>query len=168
MNFKKYVGQLLKASLIPFIYYFDIFADSIFLYDLGVNCHWRYLSISLFILSVSYISTVFYLKFRLLLSWKRSLLYPHYHSKDIFRRLWIALRGKLIWKSKKYIYISNIVIWHLPVWIPGSGWKPTSRPLPGAYNTSLEPSRQKKLIHEKKSCFTRAACPQRAKTRSAH
>ena len=96
MNFKKYVGQLLKASLIPFIYYFDIFADSIFLYDLGVNCHWRYLLISAFILSVSYISTVFYLKFRLLLSWKRSLLYPHYHSKDIFRRLWIALRGNML------------------------------------------------------------------------
>ena len=45
-----------------------------------------------------------------------------------------------------------------PVWIrpsvrpsvPGSGTKPTSRTRPGACDTSLEPSRQKKSIHEKK------------------
>ena len=38
----------------------------------------------------------------------------------------------------------------LPVWIPGSSAKPTSRTRPGACDTSLEPSRKKKLIHEKK------------------
>ena len=41
-----------------------------------------------------------------------------------------------------------------PVWIPaclpGSGTKPTSQTRPGVCNTSLEPSRQKNLIHEKK------------------
>ena len=56
----------------------------------------------------------------------------------------------------------------LPVWIPGSlsgsSAKPTSRTRPGACDTSLEPSWQNKLIHEKKSRFARAARPQRAKT----
>ena len=48
------------------------------------------------------------------------------------------------------------------------GIKHTSRTLPWAYDTSLEPSHQKKLIREKKSRFARAARPQRAKTCSAH
>ena len=48
------------------------------------------------------------------------------------------------------------------------GIKHTSRTLPGACDTSLEPSHQKKLIREKKSRFARAARPQRAKTCSAH
>ena len=56
----------------------------------------------------------------------------------------------------------------LPVWIPGSSAKPTSRTRPGACDTSLEPSRKKKLIHEKKSRFARPARPQRAKTCYAH
>ena len=42
----------------------------------------------------------------------------------------------------------------LPVWIPGSvrpsAAKRTCRPRPWACDTSLEPSRQNKLIHEKK------------------
>ena len=49
----------------------------------------------------------------------------------------------------------------LPVWIPGSldpcGTKRTSGPRPWACDTSLEPSWQKKLIHEKKFQFGRPA-----------
>ena len=52
--------------------------------------------------------------------------------------------------------------------LPGCGIKHTSRTLPGACDTSLEPSHQKKLIREKKSRFARAARPQRAKTCYAH
>ena len=38
----------------------------------------------------------------------------------------------------------------LPVCLGACGIKHTSRTLPGACDTSLEPSRQKKSIHEKK------------------
>ena len=89
-----YVVPLLKTLLMPSLYYFDLVADWIFAYDLGINCHWKYLSISLFILVVSYTSTVLFLKIRLGLSWKRSVFYPHYHSRMFFQRLWIAIRGK--------------------------------------------------------------------------
>ena len=37
----------------------------------------------------------------------------------------------------------------LPVWIPGSAAKRTCQNLPGACDTSLKPSRQKKSFHEK-------------------
>ena len=56
----------------------------------------------------------------------------------------------------------------LPVWIPGSGTKPTSRTRPGVCDTSLEPSRQKKSIHEKKIPLHAPARPWRAKTCYAH
>ena len=92
-----YVVPLLKTILaMPSLYYFDLAADYLFAYDLGVNCHWKYLSISLFILSVSYISTALFLRFRLRLPWKRSVFYPHYHSRIFFRRLWLAIRGKVL------------------------------------------------------------------------
>ena len=47
------------------------------------------------------------------------------------------------------IYIYIFVMSVQPVWIPGSSAKPTSRTRPGACDTSLEPSRQKKSIDEK-------------------
>ena len=75
-------------------------------------------------------------------------------------------------KSYLYIYFRNVYSPCLSVCLSGClggcGIKHTSRTLPGACDTSLEPSRQKKLIHEKKSRFARATRPQRAKTRSAH
>ena len=49
-----------------------------------------------------------------------------------------------------------------------SAAKRTCQNLPGACDTSLEPSRQKKLNHEKKSRFACSARPQRAKTCYAH
>ena len=51
-----------------------------------------------------------------------------------------------------YIYIRNV----RSACLDPSGTKPTSRTRPGACDTSLEPSRQKKLIHEKKK--SRFAC----------
>ena len=88
-----YVIPLLQTIVMPSLYYFDIIADVIFAYDLAANCHWKYLSTSLSILVLSYACTVLFLKFRLALSWKRSVFYPHYHSKLFFQRLWIAIRG---------------------------------------------------------------------------
>ena len=99
MNVKKivnYIIPLLKTILMPSLYYFDLTADWIFAYDLAANCHWKYLFISLIILAVSYTSTVMFLKIRLGLSWKRSVLYPHYHSRMFFKKLWIAVRGNAI------------------------------------------------------------------------
>ena len=66
------------------------------------------------------------------------------------------------------IYIYIFVMSLLRACLGVCGIKHTSRTLPWAYDTSLEPSHQKKLIREKKSRFARAALPQRAKTRSAH
>ena len=51
-----------------------------------------------------------------------------------------------------YIYIYIFVMSILPV----CGIKHTSRILPGACDTSLEPSRQKKLIQENKNPASRA------------
>ena len=56
----------------------------------------------------------------------------------------------------------------LPVWIPPcldpSAAKHTSRTRPGACDTSLEPSWQKKLIHEKKIPLRVRLRPRCAKT----
>ena len=70
-------------------------------------------------------------------------------------------------KILNFIYI-YILVMSLRVWIPAWWAKHTSRTPPWACDTSLEASRQKKSIREKKSRFARAARPQRAKTRSAH
>ena len=71
-----------------------------------------------------------------------------------------------------FIYIYIRVMSVLPVWIPAclpaSGTKPTSRPRPWACDTSLEPSRQTKLIHEKIPRFARTVRPPGAKTCSVH
>ena len=64
----------------------------------------------------------------------------------------------------------------LPVWmsaclsasLPACGIKHTSGTRPGACDTSLEPSRQKKSIHEKKIPLRAPARPWRAKTCYAH
>ena len=51
----------------------------------------------------------------------------------------------------------------LPVWIPGSldpsAAKRTCQNLPGACDTSLESSQQKKLMHEKKNPASRVRAP---------
>ena len=56
----------------------------------------------------------------------------------------------------------------LPVCLPVSGIKHTSGTRPGACDTSLEPSWQKKSIHEKKIPLRARARPPRAKTCYAH
>ena len=65
-----------------------------FLYDLLINCHYKYFAISFNILVWSYVSTVLFLKYKHSLSWKKSLLYPHYHGKNLMKKLFISFQGK--------------------------------------------------------------------------
>ena len=97
---------------------------------------------------------------------------------SIFKDARIKIRKIMIFCSKPrcivylYIYFRNVRSPSLDPSVrpsvPGSAAKRTCQNLPGACDTSLEPSRQKKLIREKKSRFARAARPQRAKTCYAH
>ena len=72
----------------------------------------------------------------------------------------------------RYIYFRNVyspcLSGCLGVCLSACGIKHTSRTLPEACDTSLEPSRQNKLIREKKSRFARTARPHGAKTCTAH
>ena len=63
--------------------------------------------------------------------------------------------------------MSVLPVW-IPAWIPACldpcGTKRTSRPRPGACDTSLEPSWQKKSIHEKKIPLRARVRPQCTET----
>ena len=93
-KFNKFIIPIIKTLWVPFLYYLDIISDLMFLYDLLINCHFKYFAISFNILVWSYVSTVLFLKYKHSLSWKKSLLYPHYHGKNLMKKLFISFQGK--------------------------------------------------------------------------
>ena len=93
---KELVSRCFNFTMVmtkPFLYYSDLAYDVLLVAELTENCHWRYLSLSIFILVQSYIVTFSFLKYRLGLSWKKSLFYPYFHGKNLSIHIWQALSG---------------------------------------------------------------------------
>ena len=82
------------------LYYCDIISDILFMVTLFLNCHTFYCTTSLSIISVSYATTVVFLKFKLNIKFKQALCYPFSHSKN----LWCHLKNCIlaIWNESTF------------------------------------------------------------------
>ena len=90
--FETLIGPIKSYGL----YYYDIISDFLFMITLFRNCHFKYGITSLSIMILSYLTTMIYLTVYMKQNFKKSLIYPYYHGRN------------LLSQTKKSI----LAIWH--------------------------------------------------------
>ena len=95
------LGMTLIGPVLTYgLYYYDYFSDLSLMITLFINCHYYYGITSIVIMVLSYVTSAIFLKFKMKQEFKESLLYPYYHSKNLFlitkENILAIVRGKTL------------------------------------------------------------------------